>query len=137
MLGDGGRLAVEGCESAHAPMLRMTSDTDTWETLRKIIRTQSVLTRPEGYILASGKWSPDYFDLKLTTLSEPSALSMSATLVVEKIEALERSTGREVQAVGGLTSGADPLVVAVALHAYGKGRALPGFFVRDEQKMHG
>src|SRR5437867_2886067 len=106
---------------------------DAKTELRGIIKEQSVLRRPEGYILASGKWSPHYFDLKLTTLSNPHALSLAARLMLDKIWALP---GR-VDAVGGLTAGADPLVVAVSLVALREGKTLPGFFVRDEQKTHG
>jgi orotate phosphoribosyltransferase len=36
-----------------------------------------------------------------------------------------------------LTSGADPLVIAVSQLANHEGRHLPAFFIRDEQKTHG
>jgi orotate phosphoribosyltransferase len=103
------------------------------EELRAIIAKHSLLTRPEGFLLASGKRSPWYFDLKLTTLSSPHALSLAARILLDRINDLP---GR-IDAVGGLTSGADPLVVSVSLLAYREGRVLPGFFVRDEQKSHG
>ena len=106
---------------------------DTRDELKQIVATKSLLTRPEGYTLASGQWSPYYFDLKLTTLSDPHALSLAARLLLERIGAL----GVRVDAVGGLTSGADPLVVATSLLALQANRVLPGFFVRDEQKHHG
>jgi orotate phosphoribosyltransferase len=103
------------------------------EELRDIIASQSLLTRPEGYVLASGKWSPYYFDLKLTTLSNPHALRLAGRLLFDKIGALVP----RIDAIGGLTSGADPLVIAVSQLAIHGGRLLPGFFVRDEQKTHG
>jgi len=106
---------------------------DTRDELKQIVATKSLLTRPEGYTLASGQWSPYYFDLKLTTLSDPHALSLAARLLLERISALDV----RVDAVGGLTSGADPLVVATSLLALQASRVLPGFFVRDEQKHHG
>lgn len=104
----------------------------TREELREIIAAESLLTREEGYVLASGNWSPYYFDLKLTTLSNPHALALAARLLLNKINAL-----MGVDAIGGLTSGADPLVIAVSQLAEREGRTLPGFFVRDEQKAHG
>lgn len=103
------------------------------EELREIIREQSFLRRPEGYTLASGKWSPYYVDLKLTTLSNPRALFLAASIMLERILGLPR----RAEAVGGLTSGADPLIVAISQLALRRGVTLPGFFVRDEQKTHG
>jgi orotate phosphoribosyltransferase len=106
---------------------------DTRAELRDIIREQSILRRPEGYILASGKWSPYYFDLKLTTVSNPYALWLAARLMLEGIDILPMRP----DAIGGLTTGAVPLVVAISLLANREGKTLPGFFVRDEQKTHG
>jgi orotate phosphoribosyltransferase len=106
---------------------------DAKDELREIVRQQSFLRRPEGYVLASGKWSPYYFDLKLTTLSNPHALTLAAGIMLDKMWALPKLP----DAVGGLTAGADPLVVATALVAQRQGWTLPGFFVRDEQKTHG
>jgi len=106
---------------------------DARDELRQIIARKSLLTRPEGYTLASGAWSPYYFDLKLTTLSDPHALRLASEVLLDKIDAL----GARIDAIGGLTSGADPLIVATSLLALQRGRVLPGFFVRDAQKHHG
>jgi orotate phosphoribosyltransferase len=38
---------------------------DAWEELRQIIRQDSLLSRPEGYLLASGRRSPYYVHLNL------------------------------------------------------------------------
>ena len=103
------------------------------EDLRGIIAKESVLFREEGFLLASGRRSQYYYDLKLTTLSNPHALSLAARLLLDKIAALPS----RVDAIGGLTSGADPLVVAVSLLAMAEGRRLPGFFVREKPKTHG
>ena len=102
------------------------------QELEEIVASHSLLRRPGGYILASGKHSPYYFDLKLTTLSKPRALYLAAKILWEKIRTLGR-----VDAVGGLTSGADPLIIAVSQFALSAGTTLPAFFVRDEQKSHG
>jgi len=100
------------------------------EELRGIIAKESVLFREEGFLLASGRRSQYYYDLKATTLSNPHALSLAARLLLDKI-------GPDIDAIGGLTSGADPLVVAVSLLAMTEGRRLPGFFVREKPKAHG
>jgi orotate phosphoribosyltransferase len=106
---------------------------DARDELKEIVAQRSLLTREEGYILASGAWSKYYFDLKLTTLSEPHALQLAAEVLLDRIDTL----GVKIDAVGGLTSGADPLIVATSLLALRRGRILPGFFVRDKQKNHG
>jgi len=106
---------------------------DAREELKQIVVRKSLLTRPEGYVLASGQWSPYYFDLKLTTLSDPRALRLASEVLLARIDAL----GVRVDAVGGLTSGADPLIIATSLLALERGRTLPGFFVRASQKSHG
>lgn len=103
------------------------------EELRQIIAKESIHYREEGFLLSSGKRSQYYYDLKLTTLSNPHALSLAARLLLDKITTLPD----RVDAVGGLTSGADPLVVAVSLLAIAEGRRLPGFFVRAKPKGHG
>jgi orotate phosphoribosyltransferase len=103
------------------------------EELRQIIAKESIHFREEGFLLSSGKRSQYYYDLKLTTLSNPHALSLAARVLYDKIAALPE----RVDAIGGLTSGADPLVVAVSLLALTEGRNLPGFFVRAKPKGHG
>ena len=37
---------------------------DARNALKEIVAANSLLTRPGGYTLASGQWSPYYFDLK-------------------------------------------------------------------------
>lgn len=106
---------------------------DAHEELKQIIMEKSILRREGGYTLASGAWSPYYVDLKLTTLSDPRALELAALGVLELIQQL----GEQVDAVGGLTSGADPLVVGTSLAALKAGMRLPGFFVRELPKNHG
>lgn len=44
---------------------------------------------------------------------------------------------RDVQCVGGMTMGADPIAVATALAATSQGRALDAFSIRKEPKDHG
>ncbi len=127
----GSRLSAGSREVRHAE--ESSSTMNAREELRGIIAKESVLFREEGFVLASGKTSHYYYDLKLTTLSNPHALSLAAGLLLDRINALPDP----VDAVGGLTSGADPLVVAVSLLALREGRRLPGFFVREKPKAHG
>jgi orotate phosphoribosyltransferase len=106
---------------------------DEREELLHLVAKESVLHKERGFVLASGKTSDYYYDLKRTTLSFPHALKAAARLILAKINALPEP----VHAVGGLTSGADPLVVAISLAALDQGIPLPGFFVREKPKAHG
>jgi orotate phosphoribosyltransferase len=79
--------------------------------------------------LASGRQSAFYVDCRATTM-RGEAMDLVGGLVAEQLPA-------DVQAVGGLTMGADPIAVAVASHATRRGRPLDAFSVRKEPKGHG
>lgn len=84
------------------------------------------------FTLASGRTSHYYVDGRKVTLSAEGAALIGAGV-------LERLAARpEVQAVGGLTMGADPIVGATLGLAGQSGRVgLRGFLVRKEAKAHG
>jgi orotate phosphoribosyltransferase len=84
------------------------------------------------FTLASGRTSNYYVDGRKVTLSAEGAASVAAGVLAEIRQF------PEVQAIGGLTMGADPIVGAtLALApAAGLGR-LRGFLVRKEKKSHG
>ena len=50
---------------------------------------------------------------------------------------LEALRGQPVDAIGGPTLGADPIVGAVVALSEAEGRPIPGFIVRKEPKKHG
>jgi orotate phosphoribosyltransferase len=84
------------------------------------------------FTLASGRTSHYYVDGRKVTLSAIGAAEVAAGV-------LERLADHpEVQAVGGLTMGADPIVGATLALAGIAGReSLRGFLVRKEAKTHG
>jgi orotate phosphoribosyltransferase len=82
------------------------------------------------FILASGKESSYYLDGRLVTLS-PEGAYLTGKLMYEHLKDLD------VQAVGGLTMGADPVATAVAVVSYREGHPIPAFLVRKEAKGHG
>jgi orotate phosphoribosyltransferase len=91
------------------------------------------LSYREGeFILSSGKKSSFYVDLKATTLHP-----RGAELIGLEAVRLIRSLGLGVEAVGGLTLGADPIATAVSLAAWREGLLWPAFIVRKEPKAHG
>ena len=83
------------------------------------------------FILASGKRSNYYIDARIATL-DPEGAHLISELMLEKIFELPR-----VDAIGGLTLGADPIVSAVVMKSYLKGKPLAGFIVRKKEKDHG
>jgi orotate phosphoribosyltransferase len=84
------------------------------------------------FTLASGRESTLYIDARQTTMS-PDGLALVGPLGLAALE----SSGWRVDAVGGLTLGADPISYAVAYASALAGRPLRAFTVRKEAKAHG
>ena len=82
------------------------------------------------FTLASGAKSNYYIDGRLLTLSSDGA-HVLARVILAMIE------GEEIDAVGGMTMGADPIIGAVLAVADANGRRLNGFICRKEPKGHG
>jgi orotate phosphoribosyltransferase len=77
------------------------------------------------FTLSSGKKSNFYVDCRKVTL-HPEGAKLIAKIILEKIKDLK------VDAVGGLTLGADPIAAAVVTLS-----DIPGFIVRKNAKEHG
>ena len=99
-----------------------------YERLKELLKRDAV--RFGDFELASGKRSDVYVDGRLFTLSSDGA-ALAAELLWEKIEPLG------VQAIGGMTLGADPIVGAILAHAGRLGHSMAGYLVRKEPKGHG
>jgi orotate phosphoribosyltransferase len=84
------------------------------------------------FTLASGKQSTFYIDARLTTMS-PEGLSIIGPLALSVL----RQTGWSVDAIGGLTLGADPISYAISYASAGSDHPLRAFTVRKEAKTHG
>jgi len=83
-------------------------------------------------ILRSGKESDFYIDTKQATLTAEGHYLVGRLVLAEV-----RSLVPDVQAVGGLTMGADPIASAVSLTSFLADRPIPAFYVRKEPKGHG
>lgn len=83
-------------------------------------------------VLASGQTSSFYIDCKQAVLGAEGHF-----LVGWLLGRVIAERAPEVEAVGGLTMGADPLASAVATVSYLGGRPLQAFYVRKEPKRHG
>lgn len=82
------------------------------------------------FTLVHGGKSQFYFNCKRVTL-DPEGLYLIGNLVFDLIRDLD------VQAIGGLTLGADPIANAVAYTSWVKQRAIQSFVVRKKEKDHG
>jgi len=82
------------------------------------------------FTLASGKTSNVYFDAREVTLNARGAYQTARVILAMLRE-------EKVDAIGGLTLGADPIAGAVAAVSAQAGRPIHGFIVRKEAKAHG
>jgi len=92
--------------------------------------THAYIYDPAGKIpLASGQLSDEYINCR-AALSHPDVLAIAAQLMHAYLK-----VGTE--AVGGLTMGADPLAIAIALFSRNQPHPVRWFSVRKERKEHG
>lgn len=85
--------------------------------------------------LASGLESDYYVDMRRATLHHEAA-PLIGHVMLDVLEEAGLGAG-EVDAVGGLTMGADPVATALLHAAASRGLALDAFVVRKEAKGHG
>jgi len=94
-----------------------------------ILRENSILRGK--FKLSSGKESDYYIDARLTTL-HPEGVYLVGKVFFDLIR-----HDPEIQAVGGPTMGADPIVGSILSLSYQSGHLIRGFLVRKEEKQHG
>lgn len=100
------------------------------QRLKEILLEKSY--RKGTFTLTSGKTSDFYIDGKQTTLSAEGAY-LCGKLLFELI----KKADHPIEAVGGMTLGADPIVTAVSIASFLENSAIPAFIVRKEAKGHG
>jgi orotate phosphoribosyltransferase len=110
------------------PLRRQNPPHDYRAELFELIRTRSF---GRGKImLASGRESDFYFDLRPTTI-HPAGATAVGELIADALE------GTNVEFVGGLEAGAIPIATSVAIASHRRGGKLQAFFVRKKVKDHG
>lgn len=111
------------------------SDTARGE-LKEILLEKSV--RTGEFTLASGKTSDLYIDCRVTTMDPRGAILVGAVGWEKVMETIE-DKGFVVQAIGGMTLGADPVSLAIGMESARQRPADPlqVFTVRKEPKGHG
>ena len=101
------------------------------EQLRQLLQEKSFRYSPDKpFKLVSGRESPYYVDCRPVT-HNAQGLALIGEIIFEMVKDLE------IQAIGGLTLGADPIAHATALTSYLKGQPINAFSVRQRPKEHG
>jgi orotate phosphoribosyltransferase len=111
------------------PTLELGWDTEGVRRIREIAHKGGAFLTGE-FTLTSGKKSSYYIDGKRITLSPEGAYLVGRAIFNEL-------TGSEVEAVGGVATGAYPMVTAVAVISHLEGKPIPIFIVREVVKEHG
>lgn len=104
--------------------------TDLYAELFELLKRRSF--QKGDFTLASGQKSSYYLDARLTSL-HPQGATLIGQLIWQLIKPFD------IDAVGGLTMGADPIVTAVTIASYQNSpdSAVNGFLVRKATKDHG
>lgn len=99
------------------------------DRLKQVLIEKSVITGRE-FKLASGKTSNFYVDARITTL-HPEGAYLCGKIFLEMLKDFK------VDAVGGYSIGADPIVTAIAVLSHQANNPIPAFIIRKEEKSHG
>ncbi len=98
------------------------------ERLKEILLERSVFFG--DFLLSSGKRSNYYIDARITTLYPESAY-LIGKLIFDILKV------REIDAIGGYSIGADPIVSSVSVVSFLEKKPIPAFIIRKEKKGHG
>ena len=120
----GGRVSVGG-ERPGAGGRPVTLDA-TQAALRDHLLEHAV--RTGDFVLKSGRRSSWFIDGK-QTVCRPDGIALVAELAIPLLDGID--------AIGGLTMGADPVAYGIAAVAATQGRELRSFSIRKEAKDHG
>lgn len=114
--------------------MMLTKNSSMKQMLKELINilvSKSLKVAPEPiFKLASGAISDTYIDCKKTTLTAKGSYLIGNIL-------FDRISHLNVDAIGGLTLGADPIALAVSQISYSKNHPINAFIVRKDPKEHG
>lgn len=98
--------------------------------IEMILKKSFQVSDSPTFKLASGKLSKYYINCKPTTLN-PEGMHLIGNIIVDKISDIK------IDAIGGPSSGANPIADAVSMISYQKGKLIKPFYVREKVKDHG
>lgn len=111
-------------------LIQLRELTDPDELRLRLLDLVCTVAYQEGdFVLSSGQQSSYYINGKRVTLHPMGGLLVGRTVVSKVLP--------DVQAVAGLTLGADPMVSAVSVVGAYEGRSLAALIIRKEAKGHG
>lgn len=108
--------------------MKKNSTADFKSKLFKLLKREALKTGK--FVLSSGKTSNYYLDGRVITLT-PEGAYLVGNIILDKIK------NKKIDAIGGPTLGADPIVGSVAALSHIRGIALKTFIVRKSAKGHG
>lgn len=111
------------------PTLELGLDSEDVRKLRDMAHEVGAFLTGD-FTLTSGRKSNYYIDGKRITLSPEGAYLVGRVI-------FDELAGAGVEAVGGVATGAYPMVTALAVISQLKGKPLPIFIVREVAKEHG
>lgn len=106
----------------------LLSDSDKKSRLLELIKKEALFKGK--FVLASGRESDYYIDLRLITLT-PEGIYLIAEILFNLLK------DDDIDFLGGPTLGADPICGAFSAISYLRGKPTPSFIVRKEEKKHG
>lgn len=109
-------------------MVNKTSSNNFKAQLFELLKAEAL--KIGKFVLSSGKESNYYLDGRIITLT-PEGAYLVGNIILDSIK------DKKIDAVGGPTLGADPIVGAVAALSHIRGVALKTFIVRKAAKEHG
>jgi orotate phosphoribosyltransferase len=109
-------------------MMEVRNINEEREELRQIIIKDAYFR--EKITLSSGKKSDYYIDARLVTLSAR-GVYLCARVILNMVE------GMSIDAIGGPTLGADPMIGAIAVLSLQAGNPFNTFIIRKTPKAHG
>ena len=115
--------------------MQTTEQQNRKSRLKTLIEKKAYLRRDplkgeEPFELASGGTSYYLFDCKRVT-QDPEGISLIASIVYDMVK------DKEIDAIGGIETGAIPICTAVAQYSFTKNDPIPAFWIRHNAKTHG
>ena len=113
---------------------RLTAFMTPRDELKTLLQKKSI--RTGDFTLASGKKSDFYVDCRVSTMDCRGAIlvgEVGFAAVAEKLKTLSK----QPVAIGGMTMGADPISLSIAMESSRQNQPLQMFSVRKEAKKYG